>query len=463
MSFKKNKIKPKALSRKDFIIKTSVAVGSAIFIPKVLFSQECESTTQDILGPYFVENAPLRTVIAHADEPGQRLFIAGRILQSDCETPIAGAMIEIWHANDVGCYSINLDCITGNPDNDYFNLRGKMYSNQSGQYAFETILPGYYGNRPRHIHIKITTPSNEVLISQIYFSNDVFCDTDPWCQNADDRIVSLQENNNGFYGELDFNLETVVDGLILGDVNFDGNVDILDLLTVVDIILDNTDADDFQMYAADINEDTIIDILDIIAILNIILNVNLSFKALKKSNLLIDNHIVSIDVVGDIAGIQLQTSGDFKITRNLLPDGWALHHTKDTILIFNQYGNLNIPKKLFEYNGKLRIVSNTVTGWNFQRQQADININDQFFKLLDPYPNPFNPKTNIIVNVKQKNTIRIVVSDIRGRELSVLNDGFLDIGKHSYTWNAKNYPTGIYFVKVINQNHQKIKKIMLVK
>ena len=254
-----------------------------------------------------------------------------------------------------------------------------------------------------------------------------------------------------------------MDGLILGDVNFDGNVDILDLLTVVDIILDNTDADDFQMYAADVNEDTIIDILDIIAILNIILNVNLSFKSLKKSNLLIGNQIVSIDSVGDIAGIQLQTSGDFKIVRNLLPYGWALHHTKDTILIFNQYGNLNIPKKLFEYNGELRIVSNTVTGWNLQRQQADININDQFFKLLDPYPNPFNPKTNIIVDVKQKNTIRIVISDIRGRELSVLYDGFLDIGKHSYTWNAKNYPTGIYFVKVINQNHQKIKKIMLVK
>jgi len=96
---------------------------------------------------------------------------------------------------DVGCYSINLDCTTGNPENDDYNLRGKMFSNESGHYAFETILPGYYANRPKHIHIKITTPNEEVLISQIYFEGDPLCETDSWCQDAEDRILVLQEDN----------------------------------------------------------------------------------------------------------------------------------------------------------------------------------------------------------------------------------------------------------------------------
>ena len=161
--------KPSPISRSEFIVKGSILAGSAVLLPTLVLGQECDLTTDDIMGPYFVEGAPIRTVIAHPDELGQRLFVSGRILQNDCETPISGAMLEVWHANDAGCYSINLDCSTGNPENDDYNLRGKMFSNENGQYAFETILPGYYANRPQHIHIKITTPDEEVLISQLYF------------------------------------------------------------------------------------------------------------------------------------------------------------------------------------------------------------------------------------------------------------------------------------------------------
>ncbi len=57
--------------------------------------------------PIFLKGSPLRTVIAHPDEPGERLFISGRILQNDCESSISGAMLEVWHPNDAGCYSIS--------------------------------------------------------------------------------------------------------------------------------------------------------------------------------------------------------------------------------------------------------------------------------------------------------------------------------------------------------------------
>ena len=89
---KKKSTKSSPISRKEFIIKSSILAGSTILIPKIILGQECILTTDDILGPYFVENAPTRTVIAHSDEPGQRLFVSGRILQNDCETPIFGIL-----------------------------------------------------------------------------------------------------------------------------------------------------------------------------------------------------------------------------------------------------------------------------------------------------------------------------------------------------------------------------------
>ena len=235
-------------------------------------SDECTLTTDDILGPYYFEDAPFRSIIAHDDEPGQRLFISGTVKQNDCELTTSGAMIEIWQANDDGCYGIIEDCNTGNPENDYFNLRGKFFSDINGDYNFETILPGYYGSRPRHIHIKITTPNEEELISQLYFENDPYCETDPWCQEANDRIISLQENDFGLNGEMNLIMNSSESGIILGDINFDNSLNVQDIIVLVGIIIDTINPNDFQIYAADVNNDYEIDILDAVQLVSIILD-----------------------------------------------------------------------------------------------------------------------------------------------------------------------------------------------
>ena len=460
---KKISKKTSPISRKEFIIKSSILAGATILIPRIVLGQECYLTTDDILGPYFVEGAPIRTIIAHSDEPGQRLFVSGRILQDDCETPISGAMVEVWHANDAGCYSINLDCTTGNPENDDYNLRGKMFSNESGHYAFETILPGYYASRPKHIHIKITTPNQEVLISQIYFEGDPLCETDSWCQNAEDRILVIEEDNLGLHGELDFNMNSAINGVVLGDVNFDGNINIQDILIVVGIILGSVESNDFQMYAADVNGDTNIDILDIIAMLDIILGTRQSFQPLIRGELKIDSGLASIDAIGEVAGIQLFTKGDFKIKKHNLPSDWVFHYSNNIILIFNQGDNKIVPEQLFEFEGNMEIISNIITGWDAQRLEASINLDIQSFHLSSPYPNPFNPTTNIVLNQNQSGLIKIIIYDIKGRELKILFDGIMQSGRFSFTWDATIYPTGTYFVKAISENQKQVKKIMLIK
>ena len=63
--------------------------------------------------------------------------------------------------------------------------------------------------------------------------------------------------------------------LVLGDVNFDGIINVLDIVGLVNIVLGvNSSPEEQTLYAADVNQDQVIDILDIVLTVNNILNPN---------------------------------------------------------------------------------------------------------------------------------------------------------------------------------------------
>ena len=57
-----------------------------------------------------------------------------------------------------------------------------------------------------------------------------------------------------------------------GDVNYDGNLNILDIVQVVNYILGTAEFTDMQFYLADMNLNGAIDILDLVILANAILN-----------------------------------------------------------------------------------------------------------------------------------------------------------------------------------------------
>ena len=187
---------------------------------------------------------------------------------SDCEQVLEECFD--FTNNDFGACTMVLGVGLLNDECSY--ISGCDWTIDGIDYTFESILPGYYGSRPRHIHIKITIPNGTELVSQLYFENDPYCENDQWCQDADDRIIPLIEDEYGLNGEIDLIMSSSENGILLGDINFDNLLNVQDVILLVGIILNNTTPNDFQIYSSDVNNDNNIDILDIVQLVAIIIN-----------------------------------------------------------------------------------------------------------------------------------------------------------------------------------------------
>ena len=191
------------MKRRKFIKNGLVGTIAAGMTPiSLLTGRDCDLTNSDILGPYWIEDHPYRTILADPDEPGTRVYISGTVIENDCETPIQNAIVDVWHANDNGCYTLFMECGTGNPEEDPYNLRGQMLTNENGEYAFESIWPGYYGTRPKHFHYKITTSNGLELVTQCYFEGDQLINAQ-WEEDHSGQIIPLEETENGLIGVFD--------------------------------------------------------------------------------------------------------------------------------------------------------------------------------------------------------------------------------------------------------------------
>jgi protocatechuate 3,4-dioxygenase beta subunit len=147
-------------------------------------------TPPQTAGPYFKANSPQRTSLLEPGTSGTRLLLTGRVLGTNCQ-PIARALIDFWQADDRGNY-----------DNTGYRFRGHQFADGNGQYRLETIMPGLYPGRTRHLHVRVQAPNRPVLTTQLYFPNEP--------ANARDSIfhrelvLEMQRASDGFTGRFDF-------------------------------------------------------------------------------------------------------------------------------------------------------------------------------------------------------------------------------------------------------------------
>ena len=117
-------------------------------------------TRRETGGPNFKPRSPERQTLLEPGIEGRRLILTGAVITAACQ-PVARALLDFWHANPAGQY-----------DNTGFRLRGHQYANSEGSYQLETIVPGPYAGRTRHIHVKVQAPGGTVLTSQLYFPGE---------------------------------------------------------------------------------------------------------------------------------------------------------------------------------------------------------------------------------------------------------------------------------------------------
>lgn len=194
-------------NRREFLKKGSLMAIAASMVPFKLKSSnvsECIPTTEDILGPYFSEGAPETNSIVPEGYQGERLFLSGRLSSSDCDKGISNAVLDFWQADELGVY-----------DNTTYRFRGKIITDENGNYNIETIVPGKYLNgsqyRPSHIHLKVQAEGYNELVTQIYFTGDEDISGDPWASSpsAANRIIQL---NAGIAGDWFSTFDIVLSG-----------------------------------------------------------------------------------------------------------------------------------------------------------------------------------------------------------------------------------------------------------
>ena len=146
-----------------------------------------------IEGPFYVPNAPRfeaeGTLPMRDDEPGTPLTFAGQVTSVD-GTPLAGAFVEMWHADALGFYS---QFAPGLPE---WNLRGAVVADKEGRFSFHTVQPapyqiphdggtgkliaaaGWHAWRPAHLHLKVSAPGYQLVTTQLYFEGGQYNDSD---------------------------------------------------------------------------------------------------------------------------------------------------------------------------------------------------------------------------------------------------------------------------------------------
>ena len=164
-------------------------------------------------------------------------------------------------------YHSQIQPIFDNNCSGYCHVNGGSYQGNLDLSTYEDLMSGDSYNGP------VITPGdamNSVLIQKIMGTSDFGS--------------RMPQNNPTYFDDHQEELQLIIDWINEGalefpdeecspngDVNFDGNLNILDIVMIVGNIL-GSDFTDEQSCAADLNEDSDINILDIVTIISLIIN-----------------------------------------------------------------------------------------------------------------------------------------------------------------------------------------------
>ena len=85
------------------------------------------------------------------------------------------------------------------------------------------------------------------------------------------------------------------------------------------------------------------------------------------------------------------------------------------------------------------------------------------FSLLQTYPNPFNSSTTINFTLAEPGLVILSIYNIQGQQVAELFQGIREAGEHSISWDASDYPSGVYFARLKAGGLSRTAKMLLLK
>jgi catechol 1,2-dioxygenase len=177
-------------TRQEFVLLSDV-LGVSMLVD-ALDRREDGVTESTVEGPFHMVDSPPRELGADIalDGKGEPCLVTGVVRDLD-GTPISGALVDVWQANDEGFYDVQ------QPDSQpERNLRGLFTADANGRFWFRTIVPRYYPipadgpvgrllgatgrhpNRPAHIHFDVRAEGRRALVTHLFVAGTAYIDSD---------------------------------------------------------------------------------------------------------------------------------------------------------------------------------------------------------------------------------------------------------------------------------------------
>ncbi len=247
-----------------------------------------------------------------------------------------------------------------------------------------------------------------------------------------------------------------------GDMNADGVWNVLDVVALVNAVLTGSD----DVCSGDVNADGGINVLDVVQLVNCVLNASCD-DALSKEitatsvEFNVKGNEVTMSADGIVGGIQMTLShgNDFALT--FTDDmAWSLTEgNTTTLIIVNPEDNL-----LFTANGDFTIESVIASDYEGDSQlNSSINNMPKAYSIGSAYPNPFNPTTQMSLDLNTDANVSVKVFNTMGQLIDVITQGQMASGNYNLTWDGTNVASGIYLIQTAVGTDLQTQKIMLIK
>ncbi len=196
-------------NRQEFVLLSDI-LGVSMLVVGINNQKPAKATESTVFGPFFVEGSPR---FENGDDiangaPGEPCVMQGRVLSVSGE-PIPQAHIEIWQADEEGCYDVQYDVL------EEARGRGHLCSDEEGRYWFWSVRPEAYPipydgpvgelldaanrspMRPAHVHFMVKAPGYETLITHVFDEEDDHLDSDAVFGVKDSLITGFERHEPG--------------------------------------------------------------------------------------------------------------------------------------------------------------------------------------------------------------------------------------------------------------------------